>query len=186
MKALVLGVIRFLGRLWCGLHGVKTGAGVLVQGFPRFRSKNGAPISLGDRATLNAALWTNPLNDGRRTVLHAAGGSGISIGPDAGISSSRLIAFSGISIGAGTLIGAGCLICDSDMHEVPLGSGKKIATAPILIGRNVFIGAGSTILKGVTIGDGTVIGAGSIVTSSIPSGAMAAGNPARVIRFLKG
>ncbi|MDB6077230.1 MAG: putative acetyltransferase, partial [Akkermansiaceae bacterium] len=94
--------------------------------------------------------------------------------------------FSGITIGAETLIGAGCLLCDSDMHEAPLGSSRKVATAPILIGRRVFIGAGSTVLKGVTIGDGAVVGAGSIVVSSIPSGALAAGNPARVIRFLNG
>lgn len=186
MKALVLRIIRLAGRLWGGLHGVKMGQGVLIQGFPRFTSKHGARITLGDRATLNAALWTNPLNDGRRTVLHAAGGAGISIGPDAGISSSRLVAFSGITIGAQSLIGAGCLLCDSDMHEVPLGSSRPVATAPILIGSRVFIGAGSTILKGVTIGDGTVIGAGSVVVSSIPSGALAAGNPAKVIRFLNG
>ena len=49
------------------------------------------------------------------------------------------------------------------------------------IGNNVFIGASSTILPGVKIGDNVVIGAGSVVSKDIPSGSVAAGNPAKVI-----
>lgn len=54
--------------------------------------------------------------------------------------------------------------------------------APVCIGNNVFIGAGSTILPGVTIGDNVVIGAGSIVSKDIPSNSVAAGNPAKIIK----
>lgn len=50
------------------------------------------------------------------------------------------------------------------------------------IGNNVWIGAGATVLPGVTIGDNSVIGAGSVVTKDIPSGVVAVGNPCRVIR----
>lgn len=50
------------------------------------------------------------------------------------------------------------------------------------IGNNVWIGAGATVLPGVTIGDNSVIGAGSLVTKDIPSGVVAVGNPCRVIR----
>ncbi len=53
---------------------------------------------------------------------------------------------------------------------------------PVSIGNRVWIGGGSLILPGVTIGDETVIGAGSVVTKSIPSGVVAAGNPCRVLR----
>lgn len=60
----------------------------------------------------------------------------------------------------------------------------KSQTAPVIIGRNVWIGGGSIILPGVTIGDGTTIGAGSVVTKSIPSRCVAVGNPCRVIREL--
>ena len=55
---------------------------------------------------------------------------------------------------------------------------------PIVIGDNVWIGAGAIILPGVTIGAGTTIGAGSVVTRSIPGDVLAAGNPCRVIRRL--
>lgn len=53
---------------------------------------------------------------------------------------------------------------------------------PINVGNNVWIGAGVTVLGGVTIGDNTVIAAGSVVTRDIPSGVIAAGIPCRVLR----
>ena len=58
-------------------------------------------------------------------------------------------------------------------------------TAPIVIGNDVFVGANSIILKGVTIGDRAIIGAGSIVTKDIPKDEVWAGNPAKFIRKIK-
>lgn len=49
------------------------------------------------------------------------------------------------------------------------------------IGNNVFIGADSVVLPGITIGDNSVIGANSTVSKSIPANVVAAGNPAKVI-----
>ena len=51
----------------------------------------------------------------------------------------------------------------------------------VIIGNNVFVGAGSTILPNVTIGDNVVIGAGSVVTHDIPENSVVAGNPAKEI-----
>jgi maltose O-acetyltransferase len=58
--------------------------------------------------------------------------------------------------------------------------------APVHLEENVFVGDGTRILKGVTIGRDSVVGAGSVVTRSIPAGVIAAGNPARVVRELRG
>ena len=58
----------------------------------------------------------------------------------------------------------------------------KTQTAPVVIGKNVWIGGGAIILPGVTIGDNVVIGAGSVVTKDIPSNKIAYGNPCIVIR----
>ncbi len=55
---------------------------------------------------------------------------------------------------------------------------------PVKIEDNVWIGGGSILLPGVTIGKNTVIGAGSIVNRSIPGNCVAAGNPCRIIRRL--
>lgn len=57
----------------------------------------------------------------------------------------------------------------------------KTRAANVMIGNDVFVGAGSIILPGVHIGSRVIIGAGSIVTKDIPANSVAAGNPARVI-----
>lgn len=58
----------------------------------------------------------------------------------------------------------------------------KTSSAPVTIGKNVWIGGGSIILPGVTIGDNTTIGAGSVVSKDIPANCLAVGNPCRVIK----
>jgi len=68
----------------------------------------------------------------------------------------------------------------------PIDSGKRGAelesAKPIIIEDNVWIGGGTIIVPGITIGHGTTIGAGSVVTSNIPPNVVAAGNPCRIIR----
>jgi acetyltransferase-like isoleucine patch superfamily enzyme len=92
----------------------------------------------------------------------------------------------GIRVGRDGLFGAHVEIFDSNFHDLDptrrVGGTPKMA--PVEIGDNVFVGMGVRILKGVTIGDDSVIGAGAVVTSSIPAGVIAAGNPARVVREL--
>jgi acetyltransferase-like isoleucine patch superfamily enzyme len=61
----------------------------------------------------------------------------------------------------------------------------EFTTAPVTIGRRVWVGANVIILKGVSIGDDVVIGAGSVVAKDIPAGSIAVGNPARVVRTLQ-
>lgn len=56
--------------------------------------------------------------------------------------------------------------------------------ANVKIGNNIFIGAHSIVLPGVTIGDNVIIGAGSIVSRNIPSNSVAVGSPAKVIKSL--
>lgn len=95
-----------------------------------------------------------------------------------------------ISVGKHVLISTCVRIHDNDGHPIdpakrragePIGYGD---TAPVVIEDNVWIGADSRIVKGVTIGRNSVIGIGSVVTGDIPPDSLAAGNPARVIRAL--
>lgn len=66
---------------------------------------------------------------------------------------------------------------DIDLRREHIGSAQ-----PVSIGNDVWIGGGCIILPGVTLGDGCTVGAGSVVTRSVPAGAIACGNPCRIIR----
>ena len=70
---------------------------------------------------------------------------------------------------------------DAQGNRVP---GAVTLARPITIGEDCWIGGGAIILPGVSIGARSVIGAGSVVTRSIPTGHLAAGNPCRIIRHL--
>jgi acetyltransferase-like isoleucine patch superfamily enzyme len=99
-------------------------------------------------------------------------------------------AAAGVTVGADTLIATGTAIRDNDGHPLDPEARRNrrpidpADAAPVTIGRNVWIGSGCLILKGVTIGDNAVIGACSVVTSDIPPYAVAVGAPARVVRRL--
>ncbi len=58
------------------------------------------------------------------------------------------------------------------------------AGAPVTVGDDVWVGGGAILCPGVTVGSGSVIGAGAVVVKDIPPGALAVGNPARVVRRL--
>jgi acetyltransferase-like isoleucine patch superfamily enzyme len=108
----------------------------------------------------------------------------ITIGDNTFINSGTSIgSLSSVTIGNNVAIGNYVLILDSDYHN-PLDHTKPGAKAPIVIGDNVWIGARSTILKGVTIGEHAVVAAGAVVTKDIPAYAFVAGVPAKLIRFL--
>ena len=112
----------------------------------------------------------------------------IEIGDEAEINNNAYLKSegAGIHIGARALLGSNVQILDSDFHDLhpDRRRGGRPAMAPVRLEENVFVGDGTKILKGVTIGRDSVIGAGSVVTRSIPAGVIAAGNPARVVRDL--
>lgn len=54
--------------------------------------------------------------------------------------------------------------------------------APVVIGRNCWVGENSRICKGVTIGDGSIVAANAVVTKSVPPNCIVAGNPAKIVK----
>lgn len=91
-----------------------------------------------------------------------------------------------IKIGEKVAISRNVMIWDTDAHEIYYENMKNEIHKEVVIGDNVLIGNGSIILKGVKIGNNVVIGAGSIVTRDIPDNSLACGNPAKVVKNIKG
>lgn len=80
-----------------------------------------------------------------------------------------------ISVGANTVIGFNTTIL---AHEYLI---EEYRLGDVKIGSHVMIGANSTILPGVEIGDGAIVSAATLVHRDVPAGAMAGGNPMRII-----
>lgn len=89
----------------------------------------------------------------------------------------------GITIDDGTMIAANVQLI-SNNHD--LYERQIITCKPVHIGKNAWIGAGATILPGITIGDNAVVGAASVVTKDVPSNTIVAGNPAKIIKTIDG
>lgn len=102
-----------------------------------------------------------------------------------------------VEIGAFTAIGDNVMIVDNNNHPINPDFRKQMrltgfygdmrlwkhsAHAPIIIGENCWIGENARICKGVTIGDNAVVAANSVVTKDVPANAVAAGNPAKIVK----
>ncbi|UCV30432.1 hypothetical protein KI617_07865 [Ferribacterium limneticum] len=88
----------------------------------------------------------------------------------------------GLTIGDDSLVAAHCTLTTLTHNQDGIIYRKTTFSAPITIGKNVWLGYGVTVLPGVSIGDNAIIGAGAVVTHDIPPNAIAIGVPARVAR----
>lgn len=174
---------RFILRLRGACYGAnfRTRGRILVRGT--------GSIKLGDYVTINSCLESNPIGGDTKSVLFAKNDGKIVIGIRVGISNSAIVAIDNISIEDNVFIGGGCRIYDHDFHSLEyedrvIGTDSNVLSAPVQIKEGAFIGAGSIILKGVTIGCHSVIGAGSVVAKDVPNNEIWAGNPARFIKSI--
>jgi acetyltransferase-like isoleucine patch superfamily enzyme len=133
------------------------GAGVALA--PNVSFRNGERIQIGARSHIgeHCSLW-------------------------AGDTKGRII------VGEDALFGPGVYVTASNYHYEP---GTAVWRQPraeedVVIGADVWLGAGVIVLPGVTIGDGCVLAAGSVVVRNLPPGAVAAGVPARVVKMRDG
>ena len=143
-----------------------------------FVARGMAPtIELQSGATL-ACEGTVRVGDGTRIL--AGPGARVTIGAGTYFSGdSRVVCAQEVSIGSGCAIAWDVLIMDADFHRL---ENRGSQDAAVRIGDDVWVGAGASILKGVTIGNGAVIGAGAVVSRDVPPGGLAVGNPAAVVR----
>ena len=161
-----------------------------AQIFRQFKSRRDRAVIIGDHVSCYAGCSFSVGEKG--TCL---------IGDFTLLNGALIMAEERIEIGSHCLISWNVGIADSDFH--PLAPAQRLidakalapfyehrpprpllATAPVVISDNVWIGMGAVILKGVTIGENSVVAAGSIVTKSVPANVVVAGNPGVVVRQL--
>lgn len=170
-------------------HGVQLGKNITFAGYPIISVIKDSILKIGNNVILCSKSEKTALGINHPVVLRTLQkGAVLEIGNGVKMSGASICAAKSIVIGENTYLGANVTIADTDFHslnymqrlsENDLCSAKHAA---VEIEPNVFIGAGSYILKGVTIGECAVIGAGSVVVKNIPAFTIAAGNPAKVIR----
>jgi acetyltransferase-like isoleucine patch superfamily enzyme len=142
-----------------------------------FQRETGGPVEIGDRVFIY-----------RDTILETGDGGHIRIGSEASVHPRcQINAYKGsIEIGKGVMIAPSCALYSYDHGIAP---GMPIREQPlrskgdIVIGEEAWLSFGVIVLGGVRIGDGAVVAAGSVVTRDVPDNAIAAGNPARVIKM---
>jgi acetyltransferase-like isoleucine patch superfamily enzyme len=167
-------------------YGVEYGPGLRIGSAPVIRRQAGASIRLGRNVIIANTLPENPAGITHRTVLVACRpGAELSIGDNVGISGAVFYAWQRIEIGDRVMVGADAMVYDSDFHSLNAEDrregDKNAGVAPVVIGADVWLGARSIVLKGVTIGAGSVVAAGAIVTRDVPPGVIVGGVPAKVL-----
>lgn len=103
----------------------------------------------------------------------------------------HITSINSIVIGDNLLTGTNVLITDNSHGNLSNNNvnlhpchRNLVSNGPVSIGNNVWLGNNVTILPNVSIGNGVIIGANSVVTSSIPDNCIAAGIPAKVVKYL--
>jgi UDP-2-acetamido-3-amino-2,3-dideoxy-glucuronate N-acetyltransferase len=134
-------------------------------------------------------LYGCEINDNTRIGAFVEIQKNAKIGRNCKISSHTFIC-EGVTIEDNVFIGHNVTFINDRYPRAVNGSGALQSEddwecIPTFIQSGVSIGSGSTILCGVTIGTNAIVGAGSIVTSDIPPDTIVAGNPARILRFIK-
>jgi acetyltransferase-like isoleucine patch superfamily enzyme len=158
------------------------GGGFRMEELPYLQGKG--RIVLGERVRLSGKSsfgFGRPIGVMPELVI----GDGTFVGHGCGFSVGR-----SVRIGKHCLLAGGVHVFDMDGHPLDAAerrAGKPTpadAIAPVVIGDDVWVGAGAYILKGVTVGDRAIVAAKAVVTKDVPSDCVVAGNPARVVKEL--
>jgi acetyltransferase-like isoleucine patch superfamily enzyme len=166
---------------------VKFGKNLSLYGLPVIFKQANAEISFGDNCTVKSDFLSNLVGLYQKSIIVARESGKIKIGNNVGMSGVTIYSRESIEIGDYTNIGGNVKILDNDFHPLDANARKMddksmIKAKAIKIGKNVFIGCNSIILKGSVIGDDCIVGAGSVVCGKFHNNAVIAGNPAKIIK----
>lgn len=185
-------IFKLYAHLFAKIKGVDLLLGkIKLVGFPIFSFASGSKIKIGDKTVLVSTKYSNPIGLTKRTNIRILKKNAeLIIGNNVGISGCTICCTKKISIGNDVIIGANCIIIDTDFHDYfnkitrEFEDPELIPEEEVIISDNVKLAMNVTILKGVHIGTGSVIASNTTVTKSFPSYSLVAGNPGRLIRSL--
>ena len=168
---------------------IEKGKGIKSIGLPVIRLGKNSKLKIGNNCRMHDGKKGLFVGRDQKCIFKVMDGGELVIGKNVGMSSTTILLKERVILGNNIRVGNNVVIYDSDFHSlwpeerlsIP---DPGIKASPVIIEDNVFIGAHSTILKGVTIGANAVIGACSVVSKDIPPDEIWAGNPAKFIRKL--
>lgn len=172
------------------LNGVEFVPDFTSLGIPIVAIARKGTFKIGRNFIFNSGVFYNMIGRQQKCYFVVYDGATLTIGSNVSMSSTAITCYQQITIQDNVKIGGNVVIYDTDFHSLdPLERNHvpeiyNTQTKPVLIMQGAFIGAHSTILKGVTIGENSIVGAGSVVSKNIPSNEIWAGNPAKFIRSL--
>ena len=162
---------------------------LIIIGNPIIDIRKGGVLNIGESVMLNSRNKYYHLNMHSPVKIFINKKGKIRIGSKTRIHGTCIHATRSIDIGRNCLIAANCQIFDTNGHDISFPHVEnRINTQgiskPVKINDNVWVGANSFILPGVTIGYGSIISANSVVVKSIPPMVIAGGNPTKIIKKL--
>ncbi|MBR8296296.1 sugar O-acetyltransferase [Burkholderia cenocepacia] len=140
-----------------------------------------------DVRALFGELIGSQVDDGFMLIppFHATGGAGMKLGRNVFVNQNcTFYDLGGLEIGDDVMIGPNVSLITSGHPVEPSRRRDGVVAKPIVIERNVWIGAGATIIGGVTIGENAVVAAAAVVTRDVPPNTLVGGNPAKIIRSI--
>ena len=143
-------------------------------GKPCYRKLLAVEASARIQKSKHASLRIGKAFRARRNVELNARSGDLTIGDNVFLNSGCIITVrESVTVGDGTILGPTVIVYDHD-HKMENGRvlDNDYICAPVTIGKNVWIGAGTIILKGTTIGNNCIIAAGSVVSGVVPSGSI--------------
>jgi acetyltransferase-like isoleucine patch superfamily enzyme len=148
-------------------HGVRIGTGV---GFKHIET-----LEIGNGVFIGAGAYIQGRFDGTCRI-----GDHVWIGPQAYFDARDLVLEDYVGWGPGAkVLGSEHTGLPADVPIIQ----TDLLIKPVVVKRGADIGTGAVLLPGVTVGEGAIVGAGAVVTHDVPSSAIVAGVPARVMRY---
>jgi acetyltransferase-like isoleucine patch superfamily enzyme len=150
-----------------------------VQVDSRARLARGAKVDVAP----GGRLELGPCAVAEGVLIEVGAGGHVRLDADFVGRHSVIVSRSSVSVGAGSMVAEMCILRDSDHARDNSGLIHAVEhrSAPVQVGRHCWLGARTTVLKGVTMGDGATAGAGSVITHDVGAGRVVVGVPAREV-----